>query len=77
MRVAKVNGTVPEQKEHFEALRSYVELIELRERLRNRWERQVTSLGGPSFAEFGDEPEKKARHLMEEIRKWLDWYPGT
>lgn len=77
LRVAKVNGTVPEQKEHFEALRSYVELIELRERLRNRWERQVTSLGGPSFAEFGDEPEKKARHLIEEIRKWLDWYPDT
>jgi len=74
IEASKVEGKAPEKVDHFEALLQYVRLEQARQRLLNRWERQVVPLGGPTRDALGPEPERIARQFGERVRQCLDWY---
>ncbi|MFX0558843.1 AAA domain-containing protein [Tepidibacillus infernus] len=71
---SKVDGNKPESIEHFEALYQQVQLKIARNKLVNRWDRQVTSINGPDSKSLGNEPEKLARQHVIEMKKWLEWF---
>jgi len=70
----KVDGASPAKKEHFEALSDYIRLEVARTKLISRWERQITSIGGPAVNELGREPEEVGRYFAEQISQCLNWY---
>lgn len=77
LRAARVNGKAPRLAEHLQALKASVELREARARLRERWDRQVSTLGGPTSESFGREPEEACRQFVPIIQKALDWIADT
>lgn len=74
---ARVGGRQPETVEHFEALRTLVQLRAARGALLSRWQRQMTPLGAPVPNELGPEPERTCRQFTPQIRRAMDLYAGT
>jgi len=72
---SQVNGKPPSRQEHFEAIKVLIDLRNMRTRLLDRWERQVTVLQGPKRADLGLEPEYSCRQFVAFITESLDWYP--
>ncbi len=72
-----VNGTSPETVEHFEALRDFVHLQAARGNLVNRWQRQVTTLGGFDTRSLGIAPEKALHEYVAPLRQCLHWFSNT
>ncbi|HEU5380528.1 MAG TPA: AAA domain-containing protein [Ktedonobacteraceae bacterium] len=72
-----VNGKRPSTLEDFEALATYVQLSALRQDLLRRWERQVTSLGGPALSELGPEPEHRCLQYVPTMKRYLQWYADS
>jgi hypothetical protein len=70
---ARVNQKPPGTAEHFRALQGVVSLDISRRELTTRWERQITSLGGPQSIALGSEPELAANQFAQTIRSLLDW----
>ncbi|QSO48881.1 AAA domain-containing protein [Alicyclobacillus mengziensis] len=70
----KVDGQPPVTLEHFEALQAWMELRIARDRLKARWQRQMTDLGGPDVASLTDRPEEVARQFIHLMTQKLDWH---
>lgn len=77
VNATRVNQKPPTLPEHFEALRTMIHLQSSRAALKNRWQAQMASLGGPPAQEIGPEPEKACRQFAAPIRECLDWYSSV
>jgi very-short-patch-repair endonuclease/DNA polymerase III delta prime subunit len=73
---ATVAGQEPQLLAHFQALCACIALQLARNDLRERWKRQVASLGDISIpSESDEEPIESIYHqLSESIRRLLEWY---
>lgn len=74
INLSQVNGKPPSRVEHFEAIKVLLDLRNMRTRLLERWERQVTVLQGPKLADLGIEPEYSCRQFVAFLTESLDWY---
>ncbi|HBV97350.1 MAG TPA: hypothetical protein DEF36_09940 [Desulfotomaculum sp.] len=74
---ARVNQHPPSELIHFQALHALVNIKADRKKLIERWERQVTVLGGPAAAELGQEPEHACYQLCSFIKQSLDWHSSV
>jgi very-short-patch-repair endonuclease len=62
---------------HFLAVRALLRTQLLREDLVRRWERQISSQGGPTANELGEKPEAVCRQFIPQIQTCLDWHCST
>jgi very-short-patch-repair endonuclease/superfamily I DNA/RNA helicase len=74
---SRVDDGPPTDPAHFKAILHHLEIRTLRDRLAQRWDRQMASLGAPEFTDLGTHPEKVARRHAEGIAVALDWYPSV
>jgi len=74
---ARVRGSRPATQEDFEAILAAIRLRRARTLLRERWQRQMTPLGGPAASDLGAEPERVAGQFIPEIEKALTWFRET
>lgn len=72
---AKVAHQRPSSLEHFEALRLVARWEVSQSAIISRWQRQVSSLGGPLPDDLGKHPEQACHQFLDIIRQCLDWYP--
>jgi len=70
----RVSGRQPATLEELQALEDHLRIIEMRNRLRERWHRQMVAHGAPGL---GDRPEREARVFIERIEAALNWRPRT
>lgn len=61
-------------KEHFFAIRALLQVISLRQELRDRWGRQMIQGGAPTVEELGEKPEQVCRQFISGIKDSLDWH---
>ena len=70
-----VDAGAPAEAVHFQAILNHLEIRAWRDRLRQRWDRQMIPLGVPEFAELGPAPEREARRYADCIALALAWHP--
>ncbi len=73
----RINGQAPTARVHIEALHACVCLQRMRADLRGRWQRQMTTQGGPTPEALGPEPERICAQYIAQIRQCLAWYPNV
>jgi very-short-patch-repair endonuclease len=73
----KVKNASPRLPEHFQALRQLSRLMNLRQDLAGRWDRQVAVLGTPPSSEMGEEVEKTLIQFCDSIENCLGWHEHT
>ena len=71
----RVDAGAPAEAAHFQAILHHLEIRAWRDRLGQRWDRQMLPLGLPEFAALGPAPEREARHHAEGIALALAWHP--
>ena len=71
---ASVGGRPPHSLDDVAALEIYARLKSARAKLTERWQRQMSTLGAPTPAELGDEPESACRQFSAPITNCLVWY---
>jgi very-short-patch-repair endonuclease len=59
--------------EHFEAVLHFVEIQQLRDNLRKRWDRQMEGLTAPSSQELGPKPEETIAAYGAKLEKAVKW----
>ncbi len=69
---ARVGQAAPTEVEHFESLRTHIEITLRRKELVARWTRQITPLGAPG--DLGAEPEKICAQFLPRIEDALKWH---
>lgn len=74
---ARVNQQKPSKIEHFKALKTYTKLKSARKKLTDRWQRQMTVLGGPDLKDMAGEPEYICRQYCSRIVSYLNWYNNS
>ncbi len=74
---ARIGGKEPRLPEHFEALRILIRLVQRREQLVGRWERQMVPLGVAALGPHGEPPERIATQWTGHIRACLAWQSET
>jgi len=77
IEATKVKNTRPRLPEHFQALRQLSRLMNLRQDLAGRWDRQVAALGTPPSSEMGEEVEKTLMQFCDSIENCLGWHEHT
>lgn len=70
----KINNREPSKVEEFKALIGYVEINQMRKKVIQRWNRQVTTIGGPDTSAFGKVPELQFKQYADFIEDRLNWY---
>lgn len=73
IQASSVFGQRPSEVEHFEALEQLATLTRKRNRLRARWDLQMTPLGAPAGVDLGEEVERVAERFISSIRRSLGW----
>src|SRR5713226_2367566 len=73
----KIKNARPRFPEHFQALRQLSRLMNLRQELAGRWDRQMAALGTPPSSEMGDEVEKTLMQFCDAIENCLGWHQHT
>jgi very-short-patch-repair endonuclease len=73
----QIKGRTPETREHFVALRTFLELRAARTDLLGRWQRQMTPLGAPDANTLGPAPESICIQFVFQLRQCLEWYTTT
>ena len=71
---SRVESRAPKTLTHFRAILHHLEIRVLRDRLTQRWDRQMAPLGAPTSRELGRRPERKVKAYAEEINRALGWY---
>lgn len=75
---SRVNGQLPTQAVHFQALKAESEIREGRSKLKARWVRQAEHVGFPDFDSMGAEPEvmllEYAKRIEERLESWRNWW---
>jgi very-short-patch-repair endonuclease len=77
IEAAKIKDARPRLPEHFQALRQLARLMNLRQDLAGRWDRQMAALGTPPSAEMGEEIEKTLMQFCDAIENCLGWHEHT
>jgi very-short-patch-repair endonuclease len=77
IEATKVKNARPRLPEHFQALRQLSRLMNLRQDLAGRWDRQVAALGTPPSGEMGEEVEKTLMQFCDAIEGCLNWHAQT
>jgi very-short-patch-repair endonuclease len=77
IEATKVKNARARLPEHFQALRQLSRLMNLRQDLAGRWDRQVAALGTPSSSEMGEEVEKTLMQFCDSIENCLGWHEHT
>src|SRR5712691_11786826 len=77
IEATRVKNARPRLPEHFQALRQLSRLMNLRQDLAGRWDRQVAALGTPPSAEMGEEVEKTLMQFCDAIENCLGWHEHT
>lgn len=72
-----LQGKTPRDPDFLAAILATTELSKSRDSLRQRWEQQVSRLGGPSWDELGDAPERSCREFLPRIFDRLNWFEKT
>jgi very-short-patch-repair endonuclease len=75
IRASRVDAGAPTEVAHFQAILNHLEIRTFRERLAQRWNRQMTPLDAPEYAKLGPSPEKEAQRHADGIALALDWVP--
>lgn len=70
----RVNGHLPNKLNEYKALNEYHELTLGREKLKTRWDRQMTSLGADSIESMGEEFELTCKKYLATIKTNISWY---
>src|SRR5713226_573819 len=73
----KIKNARPRLPEHFQALRQLSCLMNLRQDLAGRWDRQMAALGTPPSSEMGEEVEKTLMQFCDSIEGCLNWHAQT
>ena len=71
---SNVQSGHPKTLTHFRAIFQHLEIRQFRDKLMQRYDRQMASLGAPSVHSFGRRPERKIKKYAAEIRRALSWY---
>ncbi len=74
INASSINDKRPESLSDFKAIKDFVNLSVLREKLEQRWNRQVGSINGPKTDEFRGSIEDTAKFYCDMIQGSLDWY---
>ncbi|MGA2000411.1 MAG: AAA domain-containing protein [Terriglobales bacterium] len=61
----------------FRAVRALLRTQLIRQKLVERWERQIAAQGGPTAAELGEKPELVCRQFVPQIQACVDWHSAT
>src|SRR5882762_9170500 len=77
IETTKIKNARPRLPEHFQALRQLARLMNLRQDLAGRWDRQMASLGTPPSSEMGEEVEKTLMQFCDAIENCLGWHQHT
>jgi very-short-patch-repair endonuclease len=77
IEATKIKNARPRLAEHFQALRQLSRLMNLRQDLASRWDRQVAALGTPPSTEMGEEVEKTLMQFCDSIEGCLNWHAQT
>jgi very-short-patch-repair endonuclease len=75
IEASSVESGQPKTATHFRAIRQHLDIIMLRNKLMQRWDRQMEPLGAPGASDFGRRPERKVKKYAAEIRRALSWHP--
>ena len=63
----------PKNKNHILTVRAHLKVINLRQELCTRWERQMVQGGAPILIDLGEKPEQVCRQFITGIKESLDW----
>ncbi|MGK0468809.1 AAA domain-containing protein, partial [Clostridium sp.] len=74
INACRVNGNVPTKTNEFKALNNYRRLIVTREKLKNRWNRQIAVLGAEQVDDMGDAFELTCKKYCLTIEENINWY---
>src|SRR5713101_6134667 len=77
IEVTKVKNARPRLREHFQALRQLSRLMNQRQELAGRWDRQVAALGTLPSSEMVEEVEKTLMQFCDSIENCLGWHEHT
>ena len=77
IEASKIKNARPRLPEHFQALRQLSRLMNLRQDLAGRWDRQMAALGSPPSSEMGEEVEKTLMQFCDSIENCLGWHQHT
>src|SRR6267154_2665087 len=77
IEATKIKNARPRLPEHFQALRQLARLMNLRQDLAGRWDRQMAALGAPPSSEMGQEVEKTLMQFCDAIENCLGWHQHT
>jgi very-short-patch-repair endonuclease len=77
IEATKVKNARPRLPEHFQALLQLSRLMNLRQDLAGRWDRQMAALGSPPSSEMGEEVEKTLMQFCDAIENCLGWHQHT
>jgi hypothetical protein len=67
----------PGNRVHLRAIQALLQIQACRERLIERWDRQMASQGAPTREMLGDKPENVCRQFVPQIRNCLEWHAAT
>ncbi len=71
-----INGEKPDTRSEVEILSSYHAYLLGKKKLLNRWEKAVSSIGGPDIS-TAERPEAAAQKIWSSVTDWLTWYMNS
>ena len=75
IKAVRVNGRAPTELPHFRAIEAQFALLDHRQRLAHRWQRQAEPAGLPRFEAVATPPEPKLRAYVSQFDHLLAWWP--
>ena len=74
IKSSHVESGQPRTLTHFRAIREHLKVNMLRDKLLQRWGRQMVPLGAPGVGDLGRRPERKVKKYAAEITRAISWY---
>jgi very-short-patch-repair endonuclease len=72
----RVNGNIPVKSNEYKALQKFYDLKLEREKLKNRWNRQMVQLGADNAESMGENFEATCVKYVPIIKENINWYNG-
>jgi very-short-patch-repair endonuclease/DNA polymerase III delta prime subunit len=77
IKESKVAAGEPTHKDHFEALRTLIQLDSSRQQLQPLWDMLIGERINKIFASLGNNPEQSCRAVVPEIHRCLSWHTNA
>ncbi|MBW2213797.1 MAG: DUF559 domain-containing protein [Deltaproteobacteria bacterium] len=77
IKSTRVESGQPRTVNHFRAIRHHLNIGMFRDKLMERWDRQMVPLGAPDVSQLGRRPERKVKKYAAEITRALAWHPDV